>query len=114
VSRYVAGADSATSSAAYGAAAPYARLLLWFQNSVASVRVPSGDSSRVAVSSVTTARKTSAAPAPRPGAISGRVTRRSVPIVPSPRLRATESSTGGACASAARAVTTARGMNKMA
>src|SRR6185312_15912046 len=61
VSRYVAGADSATSSAAYGAAAPYARLLLWFQNSVASVRVPSGDSSRVAVSSVTTARNTSAA-----------------------------------------------------
>ncbi len=33
VSRYVAGADSATISAAYGAAAPYARLLLWFQNS---------------------------------------------------------------------------------
>src|SRR5262249_10772072 len=85
VRRYVAGADSATSSAAYGAAAPYARLLLWFQNSVASVLVPSGASSRVAVSSVTTARKTSAAPAPRPGAISGSVTRRRVPIVPSPR-----------------------------
>ena len=40
--------------------------------------VPIGASSSVAVSSVATARKTSAAPAPRPGAISGSVTRRNV------------------------------------
>ena len=52
---------------AYGAAAPYSRALLADQNAVASVVVPVGASSRVAVSSVTTARKTSAAPAPMPG-----------------------------------------------
>ena len=46
--------------------------------------------------------------------MSGSVTRRSVASGPAPSDRATESSTGGACASAARTVTTARGRNMIA
>ena len=46
--------------------------------------VPIGASSSVAVSSVTTARNTSAAPAPMPGASSGSVTRRSMATGPAP------------------------------
>ena len=56
----VAGAESSTMTTAYGAAAPYSRALLADQNAVASVVVPVGASSSVAVSSVTTARKTRA------------------------------------------------------
>jgi hypothetical protein len=76
---------------AYGAAAPYSRALLADQNAVASVVVPVGARSSVAVSSVTTARKTSAAPAPMPGASSGSVTRRSRSGAEAPSEEATSS-----------------------
>ena len=59
--------------------------------------VPIGASSSVAVSSVTTARKTSAAPAPRPGAISGSVTRRAVSSGLDPERVRDVVEHGGAC-----------------
>src|SRR4051794_9669265 len=97
LSRNVAGIETSTSSSAYGAAAPYCTEEAFDQNSVAKVLYPSGDSNNVAVSSVETARKTRAAPAPRPGLSNGRVTRQAVAQGPSPRLRDTSSRTGGAC-----------------
>src|SRR3954471_20557789 len=87
----VAGAESSTMITAYGAAAPYSRALLADQNAVASVVVPVGASSRVAVSSVTTARNTIAAPAPMPGASRGIVTRRSRSNAEEPSEAATSS-----------------------
>ena len=99
---------------AYGAAAPYSRALLADQNAVASVVVPVGASSRVAVSSVTTARKTSAAPAPRPGASRGRVIRRNRSSDVDPSEAATSSYRRGDCSTAARTVTTARGRKSTA
>ena len=84
------------------------------QNCVASVCVPIGASSSVAVSSVTVARKTSAAAAPSPGRICGSVTRTSARSGPQPSERASSSCTGGACASAARVATSASGSERIA
>ncbi len=68
-SSQVAGTESRMSRRAYGAAAPYSTAYALDQNSVASVIVPIGDSSSVAVSSVLTASETSARLAPSPGSI---------------------------------------------
>src|SRR3712207_9533982 len=94
---------------AYGAAAPYSRALLADQNAVASVVVPIGASSSVAVSSGTTARNTSAAPAPRPGASSGREIRGRRSTGAEPSEAGTFSYRGGGRSTAVRTVTTARG-----
>ena len=75
-SSQVAGTESAISNRAYGAAAPYSTADARAQNSVASVEVPIGESSSVAVSSVLTASETRARLAPSPGSTRGRVTRR--------------------------------------
>src|ERR671920_1812723 len=88
-SSQVAGIDSTISSTAYGAAAPYSTADARAQNSVASVEVPVGASSKVAVSSVLTASETRARLAPSPGSTRGRVTRRAAPAVVAPSQRAT-------------------------
>ena len=95
-SSQVAGIDSAMSRTAYGAAAPYSTADARAQNSVVSVEVPIGASSKVAVSSVLTASETRAMLAPSPGSTSGSVTRRAVAAGVQPSDRATSSSTGGA------------------
>ncbi len=96
-SSQVAGTDSRIRSRAYGAAAPYSTGEARDQNSVASVEVPIGASSSVAVSSVLTASETramagaEARAAPAAGSPGARP-RAAV----QPSDRATSSSTGGA------------------
>ena len=78
-------------------------LSLWLQNCVASVLDPVGASSRVAVSSVTTARNTSAdAGTTSPGSDQRQrhpAQHRESRTAAQPRSSATSSSTGGVCAS---------------
>src|SRR5262249_47300003 len=113
VSRYVAGSDSTTMSTAYGAAAPYAISSALLQNLVASVCVPIGDNSSVAVSSVAIARKTSAAPAPTLGKIKCSVTRMNADVGPTPNACAASSRARGACNKPARILTIASGKNRI-
>ena len=74
----VAGTETSTSSSGVRRGGAVLHRGDFDQNSVARVVVPVGESSSVAVSSVETARKTRAAPAPSPGAIIGSVTRHRV------------------------------------
>ena len=87
---------------------------MYAQNWVASVFTPVGCSSSVAVSSVAEEMNTSANAAPRPGAISGSVTRRHTLAGRAPSERPTSSRRGGACAIAERTPTTASGRNRIA
>ena len=81
------------------------------QNWIARVRVPFGASSRVAVSSVTIPRKTSAPAASADGAKKRAVTLRNAPIGCLPSDRAASSRPTGTWASPARRFTSARGRN---
>jgi hypothetical protein len=101
-----------TSRAAYGVAAAYADTAVWVHNSVARVSMPVGRSSSVAGSSFMHVRNTRAAPAAIPGPMSGTVTVVNTRAGGRPRLRATSSSRGGACAAAALTAATASGRNR--
>src|SRR5271170_833755 len=105
--------ESKSITASKGAAAAKARLHVFDQTSVARVRVPSGPSNNVDVNSVETKTNTIAAPAPRPGPVSGASTRQRIANHPSPRERADSSSPRGTCAMAARTLTKAYGRNRM-
>ena len=96
-------------SAAYGAAAPYASPLLYVQKRVASVSVPVGRRTSVAVNSVTDERKTIETAAARPGAIRGSVTRLKTASGGCPSERAASSSLGEAWAMLGRIAISASG-----
>jgi len=101
-------------SAANGAAAAKASDEVFAQTSVASVRVPAGESRRVAVNSVDTKMKTIAAPAPIPLAANGKTMRAATETLFPPSDRATSSNRCGICESAARMLTRASGRNRIA